>query len=302
MLKAVVDVGVPILVFVAMTVVGTELTSDDFRRVARQPGRVVAAILGQMLLLPVTGWLLVRYVDLQPEIRWGVLLVTACPSGGMANVYAYLGRGNVALSVTLTAMSCLAALIATPLALSFVQASFEEMTSAPVPLGVLTGQLVILLALPVFLGMGIRFRWPDFTRRHGRGMLAISVAALVGLLGLIIAQEAEQFAIWFTDIAVAVGLLTPVTFAAGWGTGWVSGAPTAERFTVGMVFVVRNVGIATAIAVTVLGRVEFAVFATAYFLAQVPVLLAVALVFRSIGSTSRSRSEFAARELFPCSD
>jgi len=53
-----------------------------------------------------------------------------------------------------------------------------------------------------------------------------------------------------------------------------------DRFTVGMVFVVRNVGIATAIAVTVLGRVEFAVFATAYILSQVPVLLMAALVFR----------------------
>ena len=63
-------------------------------------------------------------------------------------------------------------------------------------------------------------------------------------------------------------MLTVLAFGAGWATGWASGAGATERFTVGMVFVVRNVGIATAIAVTALGRVEFAVFATAYFLAQ----------------------------------
>jgi hypothetical protein len=62
-------------------------------------------------------------------------------------------------------------------------------------------------------------------------------------------------------------LLTLLAFGAGWATGWARGAGAMDRFTVGMVFVVRNVGIATAIAVTVLGRVEFAVFATAYFLA-----------------------------------
>jgi ACR3 family arsenite efflux pump ArsB len=62
--------------------------------------------------------------------------------------------------------------------------------------------------------------------------------------------------------------------------GLTSGAEVADRFTVAMVFVVRNVGIATAIAVTVLGRVEFAVFATAYVLSQVPALLVAALVFR----------------------
>jgi ACR3 family arsenite efflux pump ArsB len=74
--------------------------------------------------------------------------------------------------------------------------------------------------------------------------------------------------------------LTALAFGAGWATGWACGAGARDRYTVGMVFVVRNVGIATAIAVTILGRVEFAVFATAYFLAQVPLLLAAALVFR----------------------
>ncbi|MBM3992534.1 MAG: hypothetical protein FJ303_00010 [Planctomycetes bacterium] len=98
MLKTVVDVGVPTLVFVAMTVVGTELTADDFRRVGRQPGAIFVALLGQVILLPVIGGLFVHGLELQPAIRWGVLLVAACPSGGMANVYSHIGRGNVALT------------------------------------------------------------------------------------------------------------------------------------------------------------------------------------------------------------
>ena len=93
-------------------------------------------------------------------------------------------------------------------------------------------------------------------------------------------QEAEHFASALTDIAAVAALLTVLAFGAGWATAWASGAGVMDRFTVGMVFVVRNVGIATAIAVTVLGRVEFAVFATAYFLAQVPILLTAVLVFR----------------------
>lgn len=280
MLKTIVDAGVPILVFGAMVVVGMELTIDDFRRVVRQPTTVVAATVGQFVLLPAIGWLLVRSLRLQPAIAQGVLLVAACPGGAMANVYTYLARGNVALSVTLTAVSCLAAALTTPLVLAVLQAQNRESTGFPVPYGVLAGQLVLLLVLPVLCGMGIRRRWPEVTKRHARTLLGFSVATLAALLGFIIVQEAEQFASALTDLAVAAGVLTVLAFGAGWATGWASAAGATERFTVGMVFVVRNVGIATAIAVTALGRVEFAVFATAYFLAQVPLLLVVVVVFR----------------------
>lgn len=278
LLKTVVDAGVPVLVFFTMIVVGMELTVDDFRRVARQPRSIVAAIVGQFVLLPVVGWLLVRSLDLKPAISRGVLLVAACPSGTMANVYNYMGRGNVALSVTLTAVSCLVAVLTTPLSLAVLQS--QESMDFPVPFAVLAGQLLLLLVLPVLIGMGIRRRWPNITKRHGRTLLGFSIAALAALLGFIIVQEAEQFASALTDIAAAASLLTVLAFGAGWAANWASGAGTTDRFAVGMVFAVRNVGIATAIAVTVLGRVEFAVFATGYFLAQAPMLLAAVFAFR----------------------
>jgi BASS family bile acid:Na+ symporter len=289
LLKMVVDVGVPVLVFSAM-VVGMELTADDFRRVARRPGTVVAATVGQFVLLPVIGWLLVRCLNLQTAIAQGVMLIAACPSGAMANVYTYLARANVALSVTLTAVSCLAAVLTTPLALAVLQAPDGGSTGFPVPLGVLAGQLFLLLVLPVLTGMSIRRRWPGITKRHGRALLGFSIATLAALLGLVIVQEAEHFASALTQIAAATALMTVLAFGIGWATGFASGAGASDRFTVGMVFVVRNVGNATAIAVTVLGRIEFAVFATAYFLAQVPVLLAAALVFRGIRAGDERKS------------
>jgi BASS family bile acid:Na+ symporter len=282
LLKTIVDAGVPVLVFLAMVVVRMELTTDDFRRVARQPGAVVAATVGQFILLPIIGWLLVRCLGLQPAIARGVLLVAACPSGAMANVYTYLARANVALSVTLTAVSCLAAVLTTPLALAVFQDQVRESTGFPVPFGVLAGQLFLLLVLPVLIGMGIRRHWADITKRHGRTLLGFSIATLAALLGFVIVQEAEHFASALTRIVAATALLTVLAFGAGWATELASGAGATDRFTVGMVFVVRNAGIATAIAVTVLGRVEFAVFATAYFLSQAPILLAAVLVFRYI--------------------
>jgi BASS family bile acid:Na+ symporter len=285
LLKLVVDAGVPALVFFAMVLVGMELTSDDFRRVARQPVTILAATAGQFVLLPAIGWLLVHCLRLQPTIAQGVQLVAACPAGGMANVYTYLARANVALAVTMTAVSCLAAVLVTPLALVVLQDGAS--TGFAVPYGVLARQLVLVLVVPVLGGMGVRRRWPDLAKRHGRSLLGLSVATLAALLGLIIVQEGEQFARALVDIAAASLLLTVLAFGVGWATGWASNAAAADRFTVGMVFVVRNVGIATAVAVTALGQAEFAVFATAYFLAQVPLLVSAALVFRRLHAGPR---------------
>lgn len=128
MLKTTIDVCVPVLVFSAMFVVGMELTTDDFRRVARRPGLVGLATVGQLVLLPFIGWLLVRFLHLQPVIAQGLLLVTACPSGAMANVYTFLAGANTALSVTLTAVSCLAAVVTTPLAIAVLQTQVDSST------------------------------------------------------------------------------------------------------------------------------------------------------------------------------
>jgi ACR3 family arsenite efflux pump ArsB len=115
----------------------------------------------------------------------------------------------------------------------------------------------------------------------------LSIAALAVLIGFVIVQEGEHFASSLGEIALAVTALTGLAFAAGYATGWAGGGGATDRFTVGMVFVVRNVAIATALAVTVLGDLEFAVFATAYFLSQVPLLLAAVIAFRWVQSADR---------------
>src|SRR5436190_22517781 len=90
----------------------------DFRRIVRRPGIVMAAITGQLIVLPVIGWLLVRCPGLQPALARGVLLVAASPGGARANACTHLGRGNVALSVLVGAVSCLADVLSTPLVLA----------------------------------------------------------------------------------------------------------------------------------------------------------------------------------------
>jgi len=284
-LKTLIDAGVPVLVFLAMVIVGMELTAADFRRVARQPLFVAFATIGQALLLPVIGWVLVRCVSLQRTIAQGLLLVVACPSGAMANIYTHLGGANVALSVALTGVTCLAAMVTMPLALAILQQGDGGVNGFPVPYAVLARQLLVLLVLPILIGMGVRHHWPGLVARYKRPLLGFNVLALAALLGSVIVHEADHLTSGLGELVLATVFLTVLAFGAGWAVSWAgrlfghAGQP-ADRFAVGMVFVVRNVGIATAIAVTALGRIEFAAFGTAYFVAQVPLLLAIVYGFR----------------------
>src|SRR2546426_887424 len=104
MLKPVLDIGVPALVNLTMVV-------GDFRRVVSVPGLVAAATAGQLVCLPLIALVLVRSLGLSPSVEKGMLLVAACPAGSMAILYGHLAKTNVALSGSLTAVSCLAALV-----------------------------------------------------------------------------------------------------------------------------------------------------------------------------------------------
>jgi BASS family bile acid:Na+ symporter len=280
MLKTAVDVAVPVLTFLLMAVVGLELTAEDFRRVARRFPVVALATAAQVVLWPLAALALLAALPVKPYVAAGLLLVAVCPSGGMANFYTYLGRGNLALSVTLTAVSCAAAVLSTPLLLAAFRHRLDDPATLDVPVLRTIGQLLVLLILPTLLGLLTRRARPDFARRHGRALLRFSIAALAALLAFVVATEWRHLTADLAEIAVLVVLLTAVLLPAGWVAGWAGGLGIADRFALAMVLVVRNVGIATAVAVTVLGRTEFAVFATAYFLVQTPLLVAALVAFR----------------------
>ena len=116
-----------------------------------------------MVLLPFFAWLLVRSLQLEPTMAAGLLLVAACPCGAMANIYTHLGQANLALSVTLSAVSYVAAIVSTPLTLAILDTPGEGSTGFAVPFSLLAGHLFVILVLPFTTGMVLRSRWPHIT-------------------------------------------------------------------------------------------------------------------------------------------
>jgi bile acid:Na+ symporter, BASS family len=278
--KSFLDLMVPAVTFLLMTVVGMDLAPPDFDRVRRRPGVLAAGLLGPVVLLPAIALAVLALLKPSPETRAGLLLMAACPVGGISNTYSFLARAATALSVTLTALSCLLAFATIPLLARLFEAVLGEPFGYRVPLGLLVGQLLVMLVLPVVLGMTARARAPEFVRRSERRLRATGFAGLAVLIGSVAAHEAERFVLQLREAMLPASAMIAAAMLAGWAAGRLAGADAKERFTLAVEFATRNLAIAVAIAVTILGRVPFASFAAAYFLIEIPLVGAAVLAFR----------------------
>jgi BASS family bile acid:Na+ symporter len=279
-LKTVVDVGAPALAFVTLLAIGIDLVPADFARLRRVPAVVAAGLVAPLLLLPAIAVALIWWLRPDPVVEAGVLLVAACPIGGISNTYSYLARASTELSVTLTGASCMLAILAIPL----LTGAFEQLLGVPVrvdaPMALLGLQLVFMLALPLGLGMMVRRRWPGWADGHRRWFQRLAWAMLALLLVTILTIEADRVAAMFREVVAFAAVFVAASFAAGWMTGSVVGANGADRFTLAAEFATRNVAIAATIAVTMLGRTEFALFGSVYFLTELPLMLSAVAAWR----------------------
>jgi BASS family bile acid:Na+ symporter len=280
MVKTLIDVVVPALNFALLVAVGLDLTADDFARVRRHGALVLTGLFAPLFVLPPIALLLTSSFETSPDVTAGMLLIAACPIGGISNAYSYLARASTALSVTLTGLSCLFASLTIPLVGQLLGWASGQVLDLAAPIPLLFGQLVMVLGLPLALGMWLR-RWSPNGAARGRSALqrlAFVGIAIVFLLIILDAPAAFLSELATTALPAAVFVLLSM------GAGWLIAVPVTadpkDRFTLAAEFGTRNIAIAIAIAVTLLGRVEFARFATTYALVEVPLMLGAVALFR----------------------
>jgi BASS family bile acid:Na+ symporter len=279
-LLAFLEAAVPAVAFLLMLAVGLDVTRQDLTRVGADRRTIVLATIAQAVLLPASAIMLSGGLPAQSLLAEYLLLTAASPGGGMSNVYVYLARADTALSVTLTALSCLLAVFTMPLVTVAYEAALGRDMGFALPLPTLLGQLLIMAVIPIGLGAIIRDRWPGFERRHGgrlRGLSATGVVAVV-IMGLV--QSAGDL-----DATLVPGALAAAGLViAGMGLGWLSGAALrldrSRRFTLLVEFGVRNLAIAMVIEVTLLGHPDFIAFGAVALLAQASLLFAAVLRWR----------------------
>lgn len=279
-MKSVLDVAIPVCAILVMTVVGLDLTREDLARVASRPGLVAAGLLGPLVLLPPIALLVLAAVPMPAEVGAGLLLLAVCPVGGISNAYNWLARAATALSVTLTAASCVAAVVTMPLLTRGFELALGRPLGYRAPLAPLAAQVLAMLVLPVALGMTVRARAPRFAARHEKAFARVAAGGLALLLGFILVSEWDRFVTNLAATATASALFVLLAMAAGGAVAMLSRADRRERFTISVEFATRNCAIAAAVAITLLGDTRFAVFATTYFFTEAALVGVAIVAFR----------------------
>ena len=161
---------------------GLTLKFDDFGKVFMRPWPIVIALFGQLVLLPLIALGLAWAFHLAPVFFIGLILIACCPGGSSSNVFSRLAGGDVALSVTLTALSSVITLFTIPLVMSLATNLVGESVGISLPVGNLIKQNLVLMLLPVLLGIGLNYAWPETARKTDKLLSKLAFPLLLILI------------------------------------------------------------------------------------------------------------------------
>lgn len=168
---------------------GLSLRFEDFGKVFRHPWPLAVAMFGQLVLLPLIALGLARLFGLPPVFFIGLVLIACCPGGSSSNVFSKLAGGDVALSVTLTALSSIITLFTIPLIMSWATRLVGESVGIVLPVGNLIKQNLVLMLLPVLLGIGMHYAWPKAAERTDKVLMKLAFPLLLVLITVFYIQH-----------------------------------------------------------------------------------------------------------------
>ena len=172
----------PILL-VLMFLLGTDLDKKAFEGVTKNPRAILAGMTGQIILLPLIAFLIAWALKLPPVYFMGLTLVACCPGGSSSNVFSMLAKGDVALSVTLTAISSIVTLFTLPFIMEAVATFVSDHSGATIslPIGKLLIQNIVLFLVPMLLGIALKKFRPEAAKRVNKALSKIAFPALIVL-------------------------------------------------------------------------------------------------------------------------
>ena len=222
---------------------GMALRIEDFRIVFSRPRDIAIGCLAQFSVMPLLAWVLSRLFALDEALTVGVVLVGCCPGGTASNVITYLAKGDLALSVGMTATSTVLAPFVTPLLVWLLVGQTVDVQVAGMLLSILW-----VVILPIVAGLLAKWLWPKFTERATAYLPALSSLAICAIVLIIIAANASKLLEGGLIIILVVMLHNLCGLSLGYAIGRLLRLPAAKRKAVSIEVGMQNSGLASSLA------------------------------------------------------
>ena len=247
------QIGVSLALMLVMFSVALGLRVDDFRFLLDRPLLFVGGVVSQVLLLPLVTFFLILVMQPAPSIALGMIVVACCPGGAVSNLLTYLSRGNLAISVALTATSSMLAAIFTPASILFWSHSYGPtstlLKSLDVSPYVFLAQTTLLLGVPLVTGMIVATKAPDVAKRIRKRATLLGAGTLIGV---IIYGIAYFFPVLVSALPMLGGVVVihnAVAFITGAAAGRMLSRRTATRRALTFELGIQNAGLALVILI-----------------------------------------------------
>ena len=293
---------IPISIFLIMMGMGLSLVTNDFKRVVKYPKAVAIGLTNQLLFLPLVGFALATFMSLEPEYAVGVMLLVLCPGGTTSNLFTYLAKGDVALSVTMTAIASVITVFTIPIVLSFSLVYFMGAGSEfQLPVAKTMISLIALTILPVSIGMLIKNYKPNFA---DKAQVMVSRFGVIFLSFLVIFLGYVQRDI-LVEALVATGpvslILNVSTMALGYYTSKWFGLNPAQRRSITMEVGLQNSTLSMFMALTLLANYKMsltpAIYTLIMFLTAGIMVRVFTAQYNKANRIERENSVLAARRM-----
>lgn len=262
------DYFLPVTLAIITMGMGLSLTDKDFKKIFVHPKAVIIGLSCQMLLLPVIAYLIARSIHMDPLFKVGLMIIAACPGGATSNLVTYLLRGNVALSISMTALNSLITLITIPLIVQFsLEAFIQEDAAIRLKVGETILKVFLITIVPAFLGTRIRKNYPDFAIKLERPLrLVLPLLLLLVYAGVIFIDQGTGSATRrdFINIFPDTLLLNVLAMLAGFLVARLLRLKVINQFTISIEVGLQNSALAIFVAATLLKSNDMALVPVVY--------------------------------------
>ncbi len=281
-MNATIFIVIPILTLL-MFELGLNLKLQDFKLFKDRPKPVLAGLIGQIVVLPALAWLIGWALHLEPVFLIGFVLIACCPGGSSSNVFSMLAKGDVALSVSLTACSSIITLFTVPLILEWVTTAASSTVDVHLPVGNLVVQNIVLMLVPIIVGIAVRKKWESAAEKIHKVLSKIAFPALIFLATVFFIKNREAIIANFGQLGLSITVLILLAMASGVVLSRSLRLNTQERRTIVIEIGMQNAAQAITIASSplVFGDDRYAIPAIIYALMMNVILIIYVAVVKN---------------------